>query len=187
MTTGLPLTTRKVLHVGCGRQDPQALHEVFRTQQWTEIRLDIDPSVKPDIVASLTDMSHVASGSVDAIWSSHNIEHLFAHEVPVAFREFWRVLKPGGFVLLRMPDLQAAAEQVARGNIEEPVYISPAGPICPIDMIYGYRPFHAQGNLFMLHRTGFTAKTLEKKLTEAGFANVLVQRSDWDLWARGYR
>jgi SAM-dependent methyltransferase len=181
------MITRKVLHVGCGQYHPQALHEVFRTPQWLEIRLDIDPAVKPDIVASLTDMHEVETASVDAVWSSHNVEHLFAHEVPLAFREFWRVLKPGGFVLLRLPDLQAAAEQVAKGNVEEPVYISPAGPICPIDMIYGYRPFHAQGNLFMLHRTGFTAQTLEKRLTEAGFSRVMVQRSDWDLWARAHR
>ena len=36
-------------------------------------------------------MSQVKSESVDAIYSSHNIEHIFPHEVPIAFREFHRV------------------------------------------------------------------------------------------------
>jgi predicted SAM-dependent methyltransferase len=42
-------------------------------------------------------MKAVASESVDAIFSSHNIEHLYPHEVPVALAEFIRVLKPGLF------------------------------------------------------------------------------------------
>jgi predicted SAM-dependent methyltransferase len=49
-----------------------------------ELRLDIDASVAPDIVATMTDMSRVADASVDAVFSSHNIEHLDPHEVPVA-------------------------------------------------------------------------------------------------------
>ena len=47
--------------------------------------------------------SHPAS--VDAVFSSHNIEHLYPHEVPLALKEFMRVLKPDGFVLMTCPDL----------------------------------------------------------------------------------
>ena len=36
----------------------------------------------------MTDMSMVDSAAVDAVWSSHNLEHLYAHEVPVALGEF---------------------------------------------------------------------------------------------------
>jgi predicted SAM-dependent methyltransferase len=48
---------------------------------------------KPDIQGTISNMTMVASASVDAIYSAHNIEHLYAHEVPVAMREFYRVLK----------------------------------------------------------------------------------------------
>jgi len=45
----------------------------------------------------MLDMPAVADGSVDAIYSSHNIEHLYPDEIPVALKEFLRVLKPEGF------------------------------------------------------------------------------------------
>jgi hypothetical protein len=44
--------------------------------------------LNPDIVGTMTDMSAVADASVDALFSSHNIEHLYPHEVPVALAEF---------------------------------------------------------------------------------------------------
>jgi len=48
-----------------------------RTKGWKEIRLDIDPANAPDILGTMLDMPAVADGSVDAIYSSHNIEHLY--------------------------------------------------------------------------------------------------------------
>jgi len=180
-----PSATKTVLHVGCGHYDPQSLAPQFRTAEWKEVRLDINPSVSPDIVASITDMSSVPSHSVDAVWSSHNLEHLYAHEVPLALREFWRVLKPGGVALLTMPDIQEVARHVAQGNLDQTLYVSPAGPICAIDILFGHRGFIARGNLFMAHKTGFTAKSLGQKLIEVGFAEVKVSvdQPAFALWA----
>ena len=84
------------LHVGCGPKRKAATTRGFDSDQWREIRFDIDPSVAPDIIGTMTDMSTVATASVDAVFSSHNIEHLYPHEVPVALAEFLRVLKDGG-------------------------------------------------------------------------------------------
>jgi len=53
--------------------------------------------VQPNIIGTMLDMSAVSSGSVDAIFSSHNIERLHPHEVPLALAEFRRVLAPSGF------------------------------------------------------------------------------------------
>ena len=79
-----PAQARRVLHVGCGPSDPAKLPAAFfPAGEWQELRLDIDPGVAPDIVASITDMAVVATGSVQAIWSAHNLEHLAAHEVPL--------------------------------------------------------------------------------------------------------
>jgi len=156
----------------------------FRGPDWREIRYDINPADAPDILGSITDMSAVATGSVDALYNSHVIEHLYAHEVPVALREFHRVLKPDGFVVLTCPDLQSIAEQVASGKLLEPAYQSGAGPVSAIDMLYGFRPALAAGNLFMAHRYGFTAASLGEHLTAAGFARTIVARSlTYDLWS----
>lgn len=178
------LGQKLVLHVGCGRPRADKLHENFRNPQWREIRLDLDPSTLPDVVGNMTAMPQVDSESVDAVWSSHNLEHLHAHEVPLALKEFWRVLRPGGLLLAKMPDLQKVAEIIAAGRLEEPVYNSPAGPISALDMCFGHGASIARGNHFMVHKTGFSAKSLAGHLATAGFVEVQVQRVRLELWAQ---
>jgi len=141
--------SKTLLHVGCGSASPERLPDCFKSAQWHEVKLDVDPKVKPDIVASLTDMSVVASASVDAVWSSHNIEHLEGFQVPQALREIRRVLKPGGFALITLPDLQRIAELVAQDRGEDVLYTSPAGPITPLDMLFGHQASLARGNHYM--------------------------------------
>lgn len=72
-------------------------HLWLQYQDWTENRLDIDPAVQPDVTGTMTDMASVASASVDAVFSSHNIEHLYPYEVPPSLAEFRRVLRDDGF------------------------------------------------------------------------------------------
>jgi SAM-dependent methyltransferase len=177
---------RAVLHVGCGPKGARQLHPLFRNSEaWKEIRLDIDPSVAPDILCSTVDMrEHLADASVDALWSSHNIEHLFDHEVTLALSEFRRVLRTTGFVLIRCPDLAAIVEAIASNGLEMPAYMSPAGPITPLDMLYGHRPSIARGNTYMAHHTAFTDMRLARVLLEAGFTEVRTLReAGFDLWA----
>ncbi|MEG3838989.1 tetratricopeptide repeat protein [Microcoleus sp. herbarium14] len=178
---------KKVLHVGCGSYSLSGLHETFRTDEWQEVRLDIDPNVKPDIISSITDMSSVSSQSFDAIWSSHNIEHIYHHEVAIALAEFYRVLKPGGFVLITLPDIQKVAEYVAEGNLEQPLYTSPSGPISALDILYGFGADIAKGKYYMAHRTGFTQQSLALKIQEAGFHPVEVNNEELNLWATAYK
>ena len=106
----------------------------------------------------------------------------------MALAEFHRVLAPGGFILVTMPDLQQVAELVAAGRLEDPAYMSAMGPIAPLDMLYGFRPALAAGNAFMGHRTGFTATTLTAHLQSAGFSGVQVQRDGhFALWGSGVK
>src|SRR5689334_6579447 len=174
---------KTVLNVGCGYPLRQKLHRHFQGAEWREIRLDLDPAVVgPDIVCSMIDMSPVAADSVDAIWSSHNLEHLQRHEVPLALAEFLRVLKPRGLLLLTLPDLQQVARLVVEDRLEDSAYISQSGPITPLDMIFGHTASLARGNQFMAHRTGFTARSLYKLLTEAGFVEVELRHgASFDL------
>jgi SAM-dependent methyltransferase len=173
-----------VLHVGCGPTRQDSLPGAFKSPVWRELRYDIDPKVAPDIVGSITDMSRVASDSVHALYNSHVIEHLYAHEVPVALAEFRRVLRPDGFLVVTCPDMQAIAELVAKGQLVEPAYMSAMGPISPIDMIWGHRGAMAAGNLYMAHRCGFTAQSLHDQLGAAGFACAIVARTPgFNLWA----
>jgi len=176
------------LHVGCGPKRKNQTTRGFNTPDWTELRLDIDASVAPDIIGTMTDMSAVADASVDAIFSSHNIEHLYAHEVPVALAEFLRVLKPDGFLVVTCPDLQEVCRLIAEDKLLDPAYTSPAGPITPLDILYGHRPPMAAGNLYMAHRCGFTEKVLSGTLRTSGFGAVASRKRAhpyYDLYALG--
>ena len=62
----------------------------------------------------------------------------------------------------------AAAREIASGGLLRSLGDSSAGPVRPLDVLYGYSPSLA-GNPLMSHRTGFTAETLAEALAGAGF------------------
>lgn len=175
----------KLLHVGCGPKSKAHTTPGFMADHWSEIRLDIDPGVAPDVNGTMTDMRAVESSSVDAVFSAHNIEHLYPHEVPQALSEFLRVLSDDGFAVITCPDLKSVCELIAQDKLTDPAYIAPVGPIAPLDILYGHRPAMARGNLYMAHRCGFTQKVLTATLAAAGFRSVATacRPSSFDLWA----
>ena len=147
--------------------------------------MDIDPRNAPDYVASICDMSGVIEdGSFDAIWSSHCIEHLHDHEVLPALREFKRILQEDGFAIIAYPNMDAIAKLLDSEDIESVAYLSPAGPIRLLDMIFGHGPSIEAGRVHMAHKTGFTADQLGRIATRAGFAEARVlEGENYDLWA----
>jgi len=184
VATATAQARRILLHVGCGLARPERLPVCFHGPEWKEIRVDIDPRCQPDIIASITDLSPVEDGSVDAVWSSHNIEHLNSYEVPAALEEFRRVLKSAGFLLLTLPDIRAVARYIAEDRLDEPLYQSAMGPITPLDIVFGHQDSLQRGNHYMAHRTAFTSSTLGQALIDAGFEEVRVHEGRrWDLWA----
>ena len=176
------------LHVGCGRKNKSRC-KGFNNDNWREIRFDIDKNVNPDIVGTLTDMKSVETGSVDAVYSSYNIDHIFPHQVPIALREFYRVLKEDGMVVITCPDLQSVCEAVIQNGLLEPLYDSPSGPISPIDTLYGHRRFIAEGNEYMAHKGGFTYSVLDGAFYEAGFKVRVGGRrpADYELWLVAFK
>lgn len=174
------------LHVGCGLSHKSQTSQGFDTPCWHEVRLDIDASVQPDVIGTMVNMTGVQDASMDAIFSSHNIEHLYPHEVGIALSEFLRVLKPDGFLVVTCPDLQSVCALVAEDKLTETAYMSSLGPISPLDILYGHRPSLNAGNLFMAHRCGFTRKVLVATLYAHGFAMAASMqrgRPYYDLWA----
>lgn len=156
----------------------------FRDGNWRELRFDINPVYNVDFVGTMTDMRAVDSESVDALYSSHNIEHVYAHEVNLVLREFHRVLRPDGFAVVTCPDMVSVAAQIAAGRIEEPLYQSPTGPIFALDIVYGHSSAIRRGETYMAHRTGFSQRTLGLHGQQAGFGRVAVRvrPQKFDLW-----
>ena len=179
----------RFLHVGCGRATKANTIAAFNNGVWEEVRLDIDPDCQPDIVGTIIDMSGVADRSFDAIFSSHNLEHVFPHEAPQVIKEFARVLTDDGFVVLTCPDLQSVCEAVAKDKLLEPLYTSAAGPIAAIDMLYGHRAALATGKYYMAHKCGFTYSALVNLFLSGGFKSVFGGRRElaFDLWILAFK
>lgn len=182
----LPTGERKrVLNAGSGPNAPGRLHPIFGKEEWEQVRLDAEPLTKPDLLGSVVDMGKlIPSSTFDAVWSSHSLEHLYAHEVLPALMEFRRILKADGFALITTPDIQAVARLVLEGRIDDTAYVSLAGPITALDMMYGHSAAIAHGSQFMAHNTGFTFDRMGRLLLEAGFPQVhIVKQTAYDLWA----
>jgi SAM-dependent methyltransferase len=163
LTPDVEKRSGRVLHVGSG-------HQALPTwlSHMAEVRLDIDPGCKPDVVAGMTDMGDI--GQFDAVYCSHALEHLYPHDVPVALAEFRRVLSPGGVAVVFVPDLEGVPAD------ETVMYESPCGPITGLDMYYGKVSYLADAP-FMAHHTGFVSGTLGSALADAGFRDVKVVRA----------
>ena len=159
---------KTLLNVGCGLSNISQI-KGFDKDDWKEIRLDIDSAVKPDVVGSSTDMSLIETGSVDAVYSSYNLDHIYPHEVPIALKEFYRVLNEDGIAVVRCPDIQTVCELIAQDKLLELLYESEIGPIYPIDVIYGNRWQIQNGNEYMAKKVGFTYSALDASFAEAGF------------------
>ena len=161
---------RRVLYAGCGWDHLPP----FFGDDAEEVRLDIDPGMDPDIVASILDLGEI--GPYDAVYSFHTLEHVYPHEVGTALREFRRVLTEDGFALIVVPDLEDLT------ITDKVLYDSPAGPITALSMFYGHGPM-IEYSIHMAHHTGFTSKLLHDALIEAGFTAVIVKRVDFNIMA----
>jgi SAM-dependent methyltransferase len=178
-------TKRRVLNAGSGPDLPGRVHPIFSVENWDQVRLDADAAARPDLLGSIANMRGlIPDASFDAVWSSHSLEHLFAHEVLPALKEFRRILKDDGFALITTPDLEAVAKLVVEGRIDDTAYVSPAGPITALDMMFGHSAAIALGRGFMAHNTGFTTDRLGRLILESGFPEAYITTiSTFDLWA----
>ena len=170
-----PQTRRKVLvNLGSGPKNLSRLPAMFA--EWREFRVDVDPSAMPDLVADITDLSEIKSGSVDAVWSAHAVEHLYLHQVGKALEEAHRILTDDGFLCLIVPDLQSIASYLATDRLFDTIYQSPVGPVTAHDMIFGFGQDLALGRFHMAHKCGFTAGVMLQKLREVRFGEIILRR-----------
>lgn len=175
---------RLLLNAGSGILGSRRMPKLFLGEDWKEIRLDVEPRVGPDVVGSVTDVATLfPDGTFDAVWSSHNLEHLYAHEVPTALAGFRHALKADGFAIVTCPDLDAVSAALVAHGPDHIAYIAPAGPIRVLDMMFGHGPSIAAGFTAMAHRSGLTQASLGAMALAAGFDEVRVGRGiAYDLW-----
>ncbi|KPF50080.1 methyltransferase [beta proteobacterium AAP121] len=166
------MSQKKVLNVG-GNNKSIALPPQYTG--FEHLLLDIDPTGQPDICCDARELATLQPGQFDAIYNSHNLEHYYRHDVEKVLSGFRHVLKDGGFIQIRVPDMSELFRRIVEGqlDIEDTLYQSAAGPIMPLDVIYGFQlQIERSGQEFFAHKTGFTQKSLMRALQRAGFSKI---------------
>ena len=145
-------------------------------KDWEHHLLDIDPRGGADLVCDARKLGEaVAAGRYDAVYCSHNLEHYYRHDVDRVLQGFLHALKDGGFAEIRVPDIGALIQLLAKNNldVEQEVYKSSAGAITAHDVIYGFGPeIESSGQDFYAHKTGFSRDSLIRALCTNGFTGI---------------
>lgn len=143
------------LHLGCGRKVKPGY-------------INIDQYVTaPEITRMNIFHLEFSDNSVDEIFTEHMLEHLTKFEVPQALKEWARVLKPTGKLVMNLPNLEWCLQQwLDKPEAERWGW--------QLDTIFGLQTHPGE-----FHKTGFTAPRLRVLLAEAGFQQIQIS----DFWS----
>lgn len=122
------------------------------------------PGQVPDIVMNALEPWPWEDGSADMVVFHHVLEHFGCGEATPAIQEAWRVLAPGGSLLVFVPNMRALAQRWLAHQMDDQLYFT---------NVYGAY----QGEQSDRHAWGFTFSSLYKYLSEITQNSVVI--FDW--------
>ena len=132
--------------------------------------------MRPDVICDLHDLAPFADNSADEILSVHVVEHFWRWEVRDILREWMRVLKPGGRMIVECPNLQSACATF----LQNPEQFSREDQNGQRTMWVFYGDPQWKDPL-MIHRWGYTPESLRALLSEAGLKDVRQEPAQFKL------
>lgn len=156
------------LNIGCGAR---------RIEGFTGVDAVKRPAA--DIIAPAHKIP-LKTGTVEEIMAIHLVEHVFRWETPLLLREWARLLKPGGRLVLEMPDLVKCCQNIISGRIEGGKHPDQLG-------LWGLFGDDRTKDQFMAHRTAWTFTTLRPLVAEAGFKDITEHPTQFHPAGREFR
>lgn len=133
-----------------------------RITGWTGI--DIVPGKGVDIVSPMHAIP-LPNECAEELMAIHVIEHVFSWEAPAALSEWNRLLKPGGKLILELPDVLKACRNLAKDIKTSKKYPDQLS----MWALYGDDRWQ---NPLMMHKAGWWFDRLRPVVEAAGFTNV---------------
>lgn len=130
----------------------------------------------PDVTCDLRDLSCFESGYADEVLAVHVVEHFWRWEVEAILREWVRVLKPGGRMVLECPNLKSACEAF----LADPDAGSRPDQAGQRTMWVFYGDPRWNDPL-MVHRWGYTPGSLAKLMESVGLINARQEAAQYKL------
>lgn len=131
---------------------------------------------QPDVVCDVRTLTAFPDNHADEVLAVHVIEHFWRWEVVDVLREWIRVLKPGGQMIVECPNLQQACEEL----LDDPELTSGPGKEAQRTMWVFYGD-PAWRDPLMVHRWGYTPASLSRVMREAGLSNVRQEPAQFKL------
>lgn len=131
---------------------------------------------EPDVLCDLHDLSVFPDDHADEVMAIHVVEHFWRWEIETILREWVRVLKPGGRMIVECPNLIAACEEFLR----DPQRHAGAGQEGQRTMWVFYGD-PAWRDPYMIHRWGYTPASLQALMESAGLAQVRQEPAQFKL------
>jgi ubiquinone/menaquinone biosynthesis C-methylase UbiE len=121
---------------------------------------------KADVKAAAHELSMYANGSIEEVLSSHMVEHLPPDEFELALREWHRVLKPGGKLVIRCPNFEVYVKEFIERDDDYRYGKDGSGSKAwGLINIFG----HQTGGAGYLTRSGFSVERFQRVLPQFGF------------------
>lgn len=134
----------------------------------------------PDVLQwNIEELVELPDNWAEAFVVDHVLEHISHSKIPYVLRNWYKKLAPGGTLSIVVPNLLWALNLVKKleaGQVLDGYYNEYWGPHGVMSVIYGT---HSRPGEY--HNVGFTPKTLEAALREAGFSDITL-----DLWFEGH-
>jgi SAM-dependent methyltransferase len=145
---------------------------------YTNVDVQTAPNGKrPDILADLRKIP-LKNACADELMAIHVFEHFYRWEVDDVLREWNRLLKSGGRLILEMPDVKKCCKALLDGIVgRHPDQLS----------YWGLWGDPRAKDPYMVHRWGWCADTLRPLLVEHGFTDIVESQTEWHAIGRDRR